>query len=173
MIPVLLNRIDPTMARAYDDIPRQGVDRTVPLDTEPTTNVRAHEAAHPPVRSKETRSEHVLLKGASRGAYRLRALQQDAPLEETGFEEIDRVPEAGDLDRLYERIPGEALHAVFEHTGQGAVLYRSGGRLSGDWTNRDMFDRVTIFTDADDAQAFAEERRTSGSEIGSGAKLGD
>lgn len=152
------------MARAYENIPRQGVHRSKPLEEEPTTSVRAAGPTHRPVRSKRTRFTHVLLQDSARGAYRLRVLRSGAALEEPEFAEIDRVPEAGDLSRLYERIADDARHAVFEDTTGGAVLYVSGGRLAGDWTNQEMFDRVTIFTDADDAQAYAEERRASGSE---------
>lgn len=152
------------MNRTYDDIPRQGVDRTEPLDTEPTGNVRAQDPAHPPDRSKATRSVHVLLEDRSRSAYRLRAVPTDVAPDDDGFEEIDRVPAAGDVGRLYDRLPDAARHAVFEHTGTGSVHVQTDERLSGDWTHDEMFDLVTIFTEADDAKAFAAERREEASD---------
>lgn len=148
------------MSRAYDDIPRQGVHLGKPTNTEPTTNVRAQDPAHPVDRSKETRSIHVLLENKSGRVYCLRTLPKGAePSAEEGFEEVDRVPEAGDVNRLYDGIPDEARHAVFEHTDDGTVLYELDRHPSGDWTDDDKFNRVTIFMDADDAEAFAEERR--------------
>ncbi len=157
-------RTDPTMNRAYDDIPRQGVHHDEPLDTEPTTNVRAHDPVYPVERSKETRTVHVLLKHDSGSRYRLQKLPKDgAPNAEDGFEEIDRVPEGGDVDRLYDGIPDDARDAVFEHTHDGTLFYESGRRPSGDWTDAHTFDQVTLFRKADDAVAFADERRENAS----------
>lgn len=148
------------MTRPYDNIPRQGEHLDDALDAEPTTNVRAQDAPHPPSRSKETQREHVLLENTPAGRYRLRSVAKGAgPEHEDAYEVLARVPEAGDVDALYGRIPDQAQFAVFEHTEEGTVFYAPSARPSGDWTHDGMFDQVTIFMNADEAEAFLKTRR--------------
>ena len=152
------------MNRPYDNIPRQGEHLTDPLKTEPTSNVRAQEAPHPIRRSKETRRVFRLLKNEADGSYRLDAVQKDAePVPDGGYEVIARVPEAGDVGSLYDLLPGPPRYAVFENTDSGTVYYAPDRQVSGDWTDDEMFDRVTIFTDAARAEAHAEARRAAAS----------
>lgn len=148
------------MSRPYENLPRQGQHADGSVDAEPTTNVRAHPPAHPPERSKATGGFHVLLVDRSAGRYRLTVVPKDAGRAAVeGFEVVDQVPEAGDLQRLYDRLPEGPTYAVFEQSESGELYYAPDRRIDGDWTNDAMFDQVTIFTEKGDAEAYLEERR--------------
>lgn len=144
------------MDRAYENIPRQGEHRGKALDDEPTTSVRAQQPVRPLEKSKATSSVHVLSVDRRRGLYRLNLMpleRADEGLE--GFEEVARVPDGGDLGGLFERIPDLSRHAVFENTSAGTRFYSAERRLSDNWADEGAFDRVTIFTDKDEADEYA------------------
>lgn len=144
------------MDRPYDDIPRQGEHAGKPLDSEPSTSVRAQQPVRPLEKSKATTSLHVLSVDRDRGLYRLDLVPReraDEPVE--GFEEVARVPHGGDLGGLFERIPELSKHAVFENTAGGERYYDADRRLSENWTDEGAYDRVTIFADKDEADEYA------------------
>lgn len=145
------------MDRPYDDIPRQGEHAGKPLESEPTTSVRAQQPVRPFDKSKKTAGLHVLSVDRDRGLYRLDLVPReraDEPIE--GFEEVARVPQGGDLGGLFERIPDLSKHAVFENTAAGERHYSADRRLSENWTDEGAFDRVTIFADKEEADEYAK-----------------
>lgn len=153
-----------TMDRPYDNIPRQGEHLTDPIDSEPTTNVRAQQPVRPLDKSKETQGVFVLSQHKERGLYRLSKLPKERADEQMeGYEEVARVPEGGDMGGLFERIPDLSEHAVFENTDSGKRYYDAEKRLRTTWAEEGKFDRVTYFTDKDEATQYAEAVKESGS----------
>ena len=151
------------MDRPYDNIPRQGEHLTGSVDSEPTSNVRAQQPVAPLDKSKKTQGIYVLSQHEERGLYRLHKRPMDREDEDMeGFEEVARVPEGGDMGGLFERIPDLSEHVVFENTESGKRYYDAEERLTTTWADEGKFDRVTIFTDKDEASEFAKSVKESG-----------
>lgn len=145
-----------SMARPYDDIPRQGEHPSPPLDSEPTTSVRAQQPVEPPNRTKATSHFYVLSTRSDQGLYRLDRVSADSRgVPEEGYDEVARIPVGGDLGGLFERLPEGARHTVYENTGSGTRTYDADRRLSHNWTDEGAFDRVTIFSDHSEAEEYA------------------
>lgn len=144
------------MNRPYHDIPRQG--RHVgPRDTsEPTTSVRAQQPVQPLRKSKATASMHVLSVDQEKGIYRVDVVptdRSDSPV--SGFQEVARVPAGGDLGGLLGEIPPDSRHMVLENTSAGTRSYAAGRELNRSWTGAGTYDRVTIFTNQNEADEYA------------------
>ncbi|MEX2399296.1 MAG: hypothetical protein WD423_00900 [Rhodothermales bacterium] len=153
------------MNRPYENIPRQGTRVADETDAEPTSSVRALDPPNATQRSKETRFVHVLLFDPSVSCYRIERRPTDgeaAASEE--LREIDRVPEHGDLLRLYDHLPDEARHAVFEGEKEENASYVEGWDPAGDWTHDGKYARVTIFSEAEEAASFTDRRGDGPSE---------
>lgn len=161
--------------RSYDSIPRQGEHQGGEVREEASTNVRAQEAAPPPVDEEIVKSSRAgaadpesefsggIIQFSHRetdGLYRIRRWRSEPDTKAADeFEELEQLPGGEPMTGLYEQLPDGPMFVVFENSDSGEVFFDADSDLGGDWTGDGRFDQVTIFRDEQAAAAYAASQQ--------------
>lgn len=149
------------MSEPYEDIPQEGEHLTDDSEHVSGFNVRAQK---PPAADEydgePAGSVYRLSHSEGKGHYRVQTWTpgEVGQLEE-GYAERGRYTSAEDLHQAVGELGEKPQYVVFENTERGDVYFDPQNSLSDNWTAGGTFDQMTLFTDENEAAAFAERRR--------------